>query len=75
MILVQLPNRKNEKKVWRLNKKQYLCALEKMPRSIVEIGYFSDDLVAQPVEHIPFKDGVLGSNPSQVTIKGQNSII
>ena len=25
------------------------------------------DLVAQPVEHIPFKDGVLGSNPSQVT--------
>ncbi len=27
----------------------------------------SDDLVAQLVEHIPFKDGVLGSNPSQVT--------
>ncbi len=25
------------------------------------------DLVAQLVEHIPFKDGVLGSSPSQVT--------
>ncbi len=25
------------------------------------------DLVAQQVEHIPFKDGVLGSNPSWVT--------
>jgi hypothetical protein len=25
------------------------------------------DLVAQQVEHIPFKDGVLGSNPSQIT--------
>jgi hypothetical protein len=24
----------------------------------------SSDSVAQPVEHIPFKDGVLGSNPS-----------
>jgi hypothetical protein len=23
-----------------------------------------DDSVAQQVEHIPFKDGVLGSNPS-----------
>ena len=27
------------------------------------------DLVAQQVEHIPFKDGVLGSNPSGITIK------
>ena len=26
-----------------------------------------NDLVAQLVEHIPFKDGVLGSNPSWVT--------
>ena len=26
-----------------------------------------DDSVAQQVEHIPFKDGVLGSNPSWVT--------
>lgn len=25
------------------------------------------DLLAQLVEHIPFKDGVLGSNPRQVT--------
>ncbi len=26
-----------------------------------------DDSVAQLVEHIPFKDGVLGPNPSWVT--------
>lgn len=25
------------------------------------------DLVAQLAEHIPFKDGVLGSNPSRIT--------
>ncbi len=25
------------------------------------------DFVAQQVEHIPFKDGVLGSNPSEIT--------
>ena len=29
-----------------------------------------DDSVAQQVEHIPFKDGVLGSNPSWVTYQG-----
>ena len=28
-----------------------------------------DDSVAQLVEHIPFKDGVLGPNPNWVTIK------
>ena len=28
-----------------------------------------DDSVAQQVEHIPFKDGVLGSSPSWVTLK------
>ena len=26
------------------------------------------DSLAQPVEHIPFKDGVLGSNPRRITI-------
>ncbi len=30
---------------------------------------FIIDLVAQLVEHVPFKDGVLGSSPSQVTYK------
>ena len=40
----------------------YLCmAFEKQ-------GYYKDDSVAQQVEHIPFKDGVLGSSPSWVTI-------
>ena len=29
---------------------------------------FEKDLVAQLVEHLPFKERVLGSNPSQVTI-------
>ena len=28
---------------------------------------FNDDLVAQLVEHLPFKERVLGSSPSQVT--------
>ena len=30
-----------------------------------------DDSVAQLVEHIPFKDGVLGPNPNWVTFKKQ----
>ena len=30
-----------------------------------------DDSLAQQVEHIPFKDGVLGSNPSWVTKREQ----
>lgn len=30
-------------------------------------GTYKDDSVAQQVEHIPFKDGVLGSNPSWFT--------
>ena len=29
----------------------------------------SVDLLAQQVEHIPFKDGVLGSSPRQITEK------
>ena len=28
-----------------------------------------DDFVAQLVEHFPFKEGVLGSNPSKITRK------
>ena len=44
----------------------YLCrAFEKQRK-------YKDDSVAQQVEHIPFKDGVLGSSPSWVTkIKDQ----
>ena len=39
----------------------YLCrAFEKQRK-------YKDDSVAQQVEHIPFKDGVLGSSPSWVT--------
>ena len=39
----------------------YLCrAFEKQRK-------YEDDSVAQQVEHIPFKDGVLGSSPSWVT--------
>ena len=29
--------------------------------------FFDDDSVAQQVEHIPFKDGVLGSSPRRIT--------
>ena len=38
-------------------------------------GTDKDDSVAQQVEHIPFKDGVLGSNPSWVTLKTKSSVI
>ncbi len=31
----------------------------------------SDDLIAQLVEHLPFKERVLGSSPSQVTTKAK----
>lgn len=31
------------------------------------------DSVAQLVEHIPFKDGVLGSSPSWITVGAQES--
>lgn len=36
----------------------YLCSAFEKQRK------YKDDSVAQQVEHIPFKDGVLGSNPS-----------
>ena len=31
--------------------------------------YFKVDSLAQQVEHIPFKDGVLGSSPRRITPK------
>ena len=40
----------------------YLCMAFEKQRN------YKDDSVAQQVEHIPFKDGVLGPNPSWVTI-------
>ena len=40
----------------------YLCSAFEKQRN------HKDDSVAQQVEHIPFKDGVLGSSPSWVTI-------
>jgi hypothetical protein len=36
-------------------------------------GANKDDSVAQLVEHIPFKDGVLGPNPSWVTFRNFNN--
>ncbi len=36
-------------------------------RNIDNIFAASNDLVAQLVEHLPFKERVLGSSPSQVT--------
>ena len=39
----------------------YLCSAFEKQRNI------KDDSVAQQVEHIPFKDGVLGSSPSWIT--------
>ena len=52
-------DKKNRRKVWNIKIKFYLCtALEK------KVLHTQGESVAQQVEHIPFKDGVLGSNPS-----------
>ena len=34
-----------------------------------------NDSLAQQVEHIPFKDGVLGSNPRRITLISKSYII
>ena len=46
----------------------YLCS------ALTKRHYNKDDSVAQQVEHIPFKDGVLGSNPSWVTFKNHKAL-
>ncbi len=46
----------------------YLCMAFEKQRN------YKDDSVAQQVEHIPFKDGVLGSSPSWVTFQKQLSL-
>ena len=38
-------------------------------RTLLRVKHCIVDYVAQQVEHIPFKDGVLGSSPSVVTKK------
>ena len=43
-----------------LQKKHYLCTR-------IKKKYFKFDSLAQQVEHIPFKDGVLGSSPRRIT--------
>ena len=45
-----------------LQKKHYLCTR-------IKKKYFKFDSLAQQVEHIPFKDGVLGSSPRRITPK------
>ncbi len=50
---------KNAGKNCKYKKKYYLCTRIQENASV--------DLLAQLVEHIPFKDGVLGSNPRQIT--------
>jgi hypothetical protein len=60
---------KKQKKLWIFKNREYLCTLKKKQatrQKIIELR-LKTDLVAQLVEHIPFKDGVLGSSPSQVT--------
>ncbi len=44
---------------WMIRKIAYFCNAFNKKGNTTE-----DDSVAQLVEHIPFKDGVLGSNPS-----------
>jgi hypothetical protein len=49
-------------RVW--SKKNAMCVCIFKNRGYLCIAIETDDLVAQLVEHIPFKDGVLGSSPS-----------
>ena len=44
-------------------------------KTILLHPHFENDYVAQQVEHIPFKDGVLGSNPSMITIIVNNQAV
>lgn len=46
----------------------YLCSAFEKQRN------YKDDSVAQQVEHIPFKDGVLGPNPNWVTFRKNKSL-
>lgn len=50
-------NKKKQKSLCRIKLDWYLCRPKK-----------TEDSLAQLVEHVPFKDGVLGSNPRRVTI-------
>ncbi len=36
-------------------------------KAFYNVSLGKNDLVAQQVEHLPFKERVLGSNPSQIT--------
>ena len=42
------------------------CIVQKL---ILPLHRFYGDSLAQLVEHIPFKDGVVGSNPTRITKK------
>ncbi len=49
-----------------MNNRYYICS----PKPLHSGSFFNKtDLVAQLVEHLPFKERVLGSSPSRVTIK------
>ena len=41
---------------------------------VIYLQPFLNDLIAQQVEHLPFKERVLGSSPSQVTKSRLNGI-
>ena len=49
---------KNSRNVCRYKKNAYLCT---------RLTATKVDSLAQQVEHIPFKDGVLGSSPRRIT--------
>ena len=53
-----------------VKKVQNICTFQKnvVPlHPLLKKGIKNDESVAQQVEHIPFKDGVLGSSPSWFT--------
>jgi hypothetical protein len=44
-----------------------ICFYKKLTSYLQPLRQKKEDLVAQLVEHLPFKEVVLGSSPSQVT--------
>ena len=49
--------------------KRFICKFKKISYLCTRFSKHYDDSLAQQVEHIPFKDGVLGSSPKWITFK------
>ena len=46
------------------------CRIDVKQKTAIPLHRFLGDSLAQQVEHIPFKDGVVGSSPTRITMTG-----